>query len=142
QQLKRRITMIAQFKKSSGWPVAAVALIALLGCVSLTDSKKQKTIQSDGNVTAKGSDSLANGQTILLKLSTEKFGEWGKWITDPATRPSPDGRYLAFINWSFGNLAIYDTKTGESRDLTTDGTWDPLSRICDSIVWSSDGTQI
>jgi len=39
-QLKRRITMIAQFKKNSyRWSPLAVALIIILGCVSLPDAK-------------------------------------------------------------------------------------------------------
>jgi Tol biopolymer transport system component len=81
----------------------------------------------------------SNGQPLIRKLPSEKFG---KWVTDPGTRPSPDGRYLAFVNWSFGNLAVYDATTSESRDLTTDGTWDPKSRFCDTLVWSPDGQQL
>jgi beta-lactamase regulating signal transducer with metallopeptidase domain/Tol biopolymer transport system component len=147
KQIKERITMIAQFKPATGWPILALALVTLLGCVSLTDAnRKEAATAAASNKAGSGvrmnSSGLASGQTILQKLSTEKFGEWAKWVTDPATRPSPDGRYLAFINWSFGNLAVYDTKTGESRDLTTDGTWDPRSRFCDSIAWSPDGKQI
>jgi Tol biopolymer transport system component len=42
--------------------------------------------------------------------------EWGY--------PSPDGRYVCFTNWDYGNLAVHDLVTGESRDLTDEGTWD------------------
>jgi Tol biopolymer transport system component len=38
--------------------------------------------------------------------------------------PSPDGRYLAYVNWKArGNLAIRDLTTGENRDLTTETDW-------------------
>jgi len=46
-QLKRRITMIAQFKKNSyRWSPLAVALIIILGCVSLPDAKRMKASES------------------------------------------------------------------------------------------------
>ena len=43
--------------------------------------------------------------------------------SDYCGAPSPDGRYLSFTNWSYGNLAVRDLTTGECRDLTDEGTW-------------------
>jgi hypothetical protein len=37
--------------------------------------------------------------------------------------PSPDGRYLSYCHWETGDVGLYDIVTGESRRLTTDGTW-------------------
>jgi len=37
--------------------------------------------------------------------------------------PSPDGRHLAHIDWSSGNVAVRDLIAGESRQVTHDGTW-------------------
>ena len=79
------------------------------------------------------------GQTIIQRLPADKLGAWP---ADPGTRPSPDGRYLAFVNWSHGNLAIHDTRTGESRDLTSEGTWDAPEQFCYGLAWSPDGRQI
>ena len=31
---------------------------------------------------------------------------------------SPDGRYISYINWDKGNLAIHDFETGKNRDVT------------------------
>src|SRR5712671_1288619 len=36
--------------------------------------------------------------------------------------PSPDGRYLSFVDWSTGDLAIRDLSTGANRRLTNKGT--------------------
>jgi Tol biopolymer transport system component len=35
--------------------------------------------------------------------------------------PSPDGRYLVYIDWDTGNLAVRDLVNGQSRQLTRDG---------------------
>lgn len=42
QQMKERVAMIAQFKKTSPWPVLAVAVLIALGLVSLTDAQTRK----------------------------------------------------------------------------------------------------
>ena len=40
-QMKRRITMIAKFKKSNRWPVLAVAAFASLALIALTDARSE-----------------------------------------------------------------------------------------------------
>ena len=56
--------------------------------------------------------------------------------------PSPDGRYLSYVNWTKGNLAVHDFKTGENRDLTDEGTWESPNQFCDVSIWSPDSQQI
>ncbi len=56
--------------------------------------------------------------------------------------PSPDGRYLSYVNWTKGNLAVHDFKTGENRDLTDEGTWDKPMQHCDVSIWSPDSRQV
>lgn len=56
--------------------------------------------------------------------------------------PSPDGRYLSFINWSYGNLAVHDLATAEERDITSEGTWDGPDQYAGHSVWSPDGKQV
>ncbi len=55
-------------------------------------------------------------------------------------RPSPDGRYVAWVNWpgSAGNLATHDLLTGENRNLTKG---QPGS-FAEAPVFSPDGKQI
>ena len=56
--------------------------------------------------------------------------------------PSPDGRYLTYVDWNTANLALRDLTTGENRPLTDEGTWmEPDQWACDSI-WSPDGEQV
>ncbi|MFC1714048.1 sigma-70 family RNA polymerase sigma factor [Candidatus Poribacteria bacterium] len=56
--------------------------------------------------------------------------------------PSPDGRYLSFVNGKNGNLAIYDLTTGENRDLTDEGRWEAARRHAERPTWSPDSKQI
>jgi Tol biopolymer transport system component len=57
-----------------------------------------------------------------------------------ANRPSPDGRYLACVNWpAGGNLALHDLVTGENRDLTHEGS---RNSFAESPVFTPDGKQI
>ena len=56
--------------------------------------------------------------------------------------PSPDGRYLTYVDWNTANLALRDLTTGENRSLTDEGTWNtPNQKACDS-EWSPDGQQV
>jgi Tol biopolymer transport system component len=75
----------------------------------------------------------ANGQPVIEKVM----------VPNSMGRPSPDGRYFSFVNWDQGNLAIYDMKTGEKRDVTIEGHWGKeSSEFCDQSFWSPDGKQI
>ena len=56
--------------------------------------------------------------------------------------PSPNGRYLSFVNGKNGNLGIWDLTTGESRDLTDDGRWEASPRHAERPTWSPDSKQI
>ncbi len=56
---------------------------------------------------------------------------------------SPDGRYLSFVDWDTGDLAVRDLTTGENRRLTNKGTWteNPNEFAGVSII-SPDGKQV
>ncbi|MEE9128931.1 MAG: protein kinase [Phycisphaerales bacterium] len=58
--------------------------------------------------------------------------------------PSPDGRYITYIHWNTGNLAIHDLKTGENRDITVEGTWTwkGQSQWPNVSIWSPDSRQV
>ncbi len=153
KQIKERITMIAQFKPSSGWPVMALALVTLLGCVSLTDGKKQtagEQNRSGGDATARIWDSAGGamkastgveGQPVVRLVASDKI-DW--WLTfGGEARPSPNGKYLSYINWDDGNLAFYNVDTGELKDLTSEGTWSGNpNQFSMEGIWSPDSTQV
>ncbi|MEE8250915.1 MAG: hypothetical protein V3R24_04165 [Gemmatimonadales bacterium] len=46
------------------------------------------------------------------------------------------------MNWTEGNLAMHDFKTGENRDLTDEGTWKKPNQFCGVSIWSPDSRQI
>jgi Tol biopolymer transport system component len=55
---------------------------------------------------------------------------------DMYAKPSPDGRYVAFVDWKSGGLAILDVATGATRALTEDYSFGWFS------AWSRDSSRI
>jgi Tol biopolymer transport system component len=67
---------------------------------------------------------------------------WAK-AHDTHGRVSPDGRYLSYVNWKKGDLAVRDLETGKNRDLTDEGTYEEKpSQMAEESLWSPDGRQI
>jgi len=56
--------------------------------------------------------------------------------------PSPDGRYLSYVDWDTGDLAIYEIATGNKRRLTNKGSWNESDEFAQFSRWSPDGKQI
>lgn len=53
--------------------------------------------------------------------------------------PSPDGRYLSYIDWTSGNLAVHELKSRKNRLLTKDGSMSGSNQFpLGSSVWSMD----
>ncbi len=67
---------------------------------------------------------------------------WAGPITDPEGAPSPDGKYLTFVDWTTGDLAIRDLITGKNRRLTHKGTWSESNDFAEFSVPSPDGKQV
>jgi Tol biopolymer transport system component len=57
---------------------------------------------------------------------------------DMYAKPSPDGKYLGFVQWPAGNLAILNVATGATRVLTKAGP----SEMAQFSAWSSDSSRI
>lgn len=55
---------------------------------------------------------------------------------------SPDGRYLSYVDWDTGDLAIYEIATGNKRRLTDKGSWDKSNEFAYYSRWSPDGKQV
>ncbi len=57
---------------------------------------------------------------------------------------SPDGRYVSYVDWTAGNLAVHDMTTEMSWLVTknTDYTWKNLDGWAESSTISPDGKQI
>jgi len=57
---------------------------------------------------------------------------------------SPDGRYLSYVDWTAGNLAVYDLVADANWLVTenTDSTWKNIDGWAESSIISTDGRQI
>lgn len=129
--------MIAQFNKTSPWPVVAMAVLVALGLVSLTDaqskrgaeglsgkavSEKENQPDSKDREISKppvaGSESSAKAGPIKaekastgLAIRALKVPVDVLWATDPCV--SPDGRYIAD-----GGRNLVEIATGETRKIS------------------------
>lgn len=55
---------------------------------------------------------------------------------------SPDGRYITYIDWNTGDLAIQDFTSGKKRRLTNKGSWLQSDAMAFQSRWSPDGKHI
>jgi Tol biopolymer transport system component len=67
---------------------------------------------------------------------------WAGRGVDTLGSVSPDGRYLSFVDWDTGNLAMRDLATGENRPVTKKVSWDSGSGFALFSRISPDGKQI
>jgi Tol biopolymer transport system component len=74
---------------------------------------------------------------------------WAGPGVDTYGAPSPDGRYISYVDWersdiNHNDLAIYEIATGKKRRLTNNASWDePGEYQCAYYSrWSPDGKQI
>lgn len=68
---------------------------------------------------------------------------WKGKHVDGSGEISFDGKFLSFVDWDTGNLAVRDMSTGKRTLLTQKGSWktDAIEFAMDS-VWSRDGKQL
>ena len=67
---------------------------------------------------------------------------WAGKDVDILGSVSADGEYATFTDWTNGNLAIRNLKTGENKPLTNEGTWKgPIQYALFSVI-SPDGKQV
>ena len=67
---------------------------------------------------------------------------WAGPDTDTTGAPSLDGRYLSYVDWATGDLAVRDLATGEKRRLTNKGSWQTSSEYAYFSTISPDGRQV
>jgi beta-lactamase regulating signal transducer with metallopeptidase domain/WD40 repeat protein len=125
-QLKRRITMIAQFKNNSySWSPLAVLLIAVIGCTSLTNIKRS----TPSNTTVAGS-----GPATMLRKILPEEGDFAN--------VSPDGKYLCDADPDTGNLAIRELATGKRWPVTGKKTWEESDEWAEEAAISPDDRRV
>jgi Tol biopolymer transport system component len=67
---------------------------------------------------------------------------WADSDVDIMGEPSPDGKYISYVDWDTGDLAIYEIATGKKRRLTNKGSWDDPNEFAYFSRWSPNGKQI
>ena len=67
---------------------------------------------------------------------------WAGPEVDVLGGPSPDGRYLSYVDWETGDLAVRDLRTGKNHRLTNKGSWFESSEFAESSAMSPDGQQV
>jgi hypothetical protein len=75
------------------------------------------------------------------ELNIRKVWE-GPSVDYLAGEPSPDGKYLSYVDWDTGDLAIFEIATGKKRRLTNKGPWEESSEFAQYSRWSPDGSHI
>jgi len=67
---------------------------------------------------------------------------WADSKTNALGAPSPDGRYLSFVDWETGDLAVRDLATGENHRLTNKGSWRDSGEYAYFSIFSPDSRQV
>jgi len=67
---------------------------------------------------------------------------WSGQDVDDCGEISPDGRYLSYVDWDTGDLAVYEIATGKKRRLTNKGSWADSDEFAEYTRWSPDSRQI
>ncbi|NQT82046.1 PD40 domain-containing protein [bacterium] len=125
-QLKRRITMIARFKKKSyRWSPLGLILLVVLGCVSLCNAKGGK---SPDVAAAKPSPGMT-----LREVKMES----GDYMS-----LSPDGKYMCDVDWDTGNLVLRELATGNERPLTGKASWEESGDFAEDSAISRDSKRV
>lgn len=55
---------------------------------------------------------------------------------------SPDGKYISYVDWDTGDLALYEMATGKKKRITNKGSWDESNAFAEYSRWSPDGSKL
>ena len=95
------------------------------------------TVKGKGRITDTGASGKAANGIAVRQV----------WAVPPETDAgsgtlSPDGRYLSFIDWETGDLAVRDLTTGENRRLTNKGSYFSSIEYAEYSTVSPDAKQV
>ena len=131
-------TAVAIYEKIVGDATAerslrAKALLHIGMCwEKLGKDEAQKAYQRVIQEFADRHEMVAEARTRLAALehpdtTTDPSGVVVRQVWAPALDDlgavSPDGRYLSFVDWETGDIAVRDLTTGDNRRLTNKGSW-------------------
>jgi len=135
--------------------IAAKAQLQIGICLEKLGTKEaekafQKVIdnypeQSDAVREAKEKLSLLLRSRALIETGNAEFKIRQVWAgpgVDICGAVSPDGRFLSFVDWETGDLAIRELGSGKNRRLTNKGSFMQSPEFALFSEWSPDGRQI
>lgn len=127
----QRRPALEQAASALSWrrPASAFALATVL-LLALVSSASSPIVSSVGAAAA------GDGSGIVARQV------WAGPDVDVLGSPSADGRYLTYVDWSTGDLAVHDLTTGEKRRLTNKGPWTQSDEYAEFSLLSPDGQQI
>lgn len=149
--LKGAIEAYKRLTQSKDRAVAAKALVALGQCYEkLGNTEARSTYERLLKDFADQPESVALARTRLSALGAPAAKTQTArllWTTRPSedpgqSIPSPDGRYLTYIDWATGDLGIRDLSAGTTRLLTNTGGWVTSGDFPGESVFSPDSRQI
>ncbi|MBI2618895.1 MAG: PD40 domain-containing protein [Ignavibacteriales bacterium] len=143
--------VVTEFPKEK--PIAAKALLQIGIChEKLGNAEAQKAYERVIKEFADQREVVAAARIRLSALAQNVDGArlssmaarqvWAGPDADGEGSPSPDGRYLTFVDWSTGNLALRDLTTSENRPLTKKGSWTESYEFAGGSVFSPTGKKI
>ncbi|UCG85362.1 MAG: PD40 domain-containing protein [Gemmatimonadota bacterium] len=122
-----------------------VAVVLLLGIVfasacdqSTNSGEAEEVLAAAGIVPS----SFRSGEAVQDSSPMVVRRVWGGPDVDLGGSVTPDGRYLTFIDWGTGNVALREVATGEVRLLTDDGSWKPYESAEGDVTVSPDGKRV
>jgi Tol biopolymer transport system component len=101
--------------------------------------------QSEAVREAKEKLSLLLSSRAFIKTGDAEFRlrqVWSGSGVDTLGAVSPDGRYLSFVDWETGDLAIRELAAGTNRRLTNKGSWTQSTEFALFSEWSPDSRRI
>jgi beta-lactamase regulating signal transducer with metallopeptidase domain/Tol biopolymer transport system component len=119
-QMKKRITMIAQFKRMTGWSTAAVGLVFGIGIVTLTDAQTEKITESTR---------IFGTNAPSVRTLVSGTGSDAKGVV------SPDESAIIYFGES-GDIEVRELGSGRSRKLTSGAGGKSFN--ADQLIWSPD----
>ncbi len=105
---------------------AAVALVALVMTAAVLPM---------GSAMQEG----AAGGKANNKFTLKKLGQVQGQLLGAV---SPDGKYVSFVDWNTGDLAVREVATGQEKRLTNKGPWTQSEAQVFDSRWSPDGQKI
>jgi len=131
--IKQFQTIVEKFKTDRA--VVATALVRMAECYQkLGDAQARKIYERVVREYADQRDPVAQARSRLAVLQDQRTPPvpsgivtrqvWTGPQVDVLGSVSPDGRFVSFVDWQTGDLAVRDLTTGDNRRLTNKGGFD------------------